>query len=68
MNDLSAVIIIDASGIRVTCSGVIAVHAGSKSFIGPATMSYPLPAMPRSVCVDCLAQRAQSRAALVPTS
>jgi uncharacterized protein involved in type VI secretion and phage assembly len=55
------------SGI-ITKAQTITIEAGTKSFIGPATMSYPLPAMPRSVCVDCLAQRAQSRAALVPTS
>jgi type VI secretion system VgrG family protein len=43
-----AAIIIDASGVRVTCSGIIAVHAGTKSFIGPDGIEYPLPRLPKS--------------------
>lgn len=45
---------IDAGNIVVQCPGVIKAHAGKKSFVGPAKTSYPMPALPRSVCVVCL--------------
>jgi uncharacterized protein involved in type VI secretion and phage assembly len=47
-------ITIEGGNITVQCPGKIAVHAGKKSFIEPAKLSYPMPALPRSICVACL--------------
>jgi len=41
-------ITIEGGNITVQCPGKIAVHAGKKSFAGPANMDYPLPKLPRS--------------------
>jgi Rhs element Vgr protein len=55
-------ITIEGGNITVQCPGKITVHAGMKSFVGPAKLNYPLPALPTSVCVECLlkARRAGS--------
>lgn len=45
---------IEGGDIIVQCPGRIKVHAGKKSLIGPAKMTYPLPTMPTSICVECL--------------
>jgi uncharacterized protein involved in type VI secretion and phage assembly len=47
-------ITIEGGNITVQCPGKIVVHAGKKSFIEPERMNYPMPAMPRSICVECL--------------
>jgi uncharacterized protein (DUF2345 family) len=47
-------ITIDGGNITVQCPGKIEVKAGKKSFIGPERTPYDLPAMPRSICVECL--------------
>jgi uncharacterized protein (DUF2345 family) len=47
-------ITIDGGNITVQCPGKIVIKAGKKSFVGPARVTYPLPAMPRSICVACL--------------
>jgi Rhs element Vgr protein len=47
-------ITIEGGNITVQCPGKIIVHAGKKSFIDPALLSYPLPALPASICVECL--------------
>jgi type VI secretion system secreted protein VgrG len=47
-------ITIEGGNIRVQCPGKIMVHAGMKRFAGPARTNYPLPEMPRSICVECL--------------
>jgi uncharacterized protein (DUF2345 family) len=47
-------ITIEGGNITVQCPGKIVVHAGKKSFTGPTTHSYPLPALPMSICVECL--------------
>lgn len=47
-------ITIDGGNITVQCPGKIEIKAGKKSFIGPEQTSYPMPAMPRSICVSCL--------------
>ncbi|SFU88728.1 type VI secretion system Vgr family protein [Pseudoduganella namucuonensis] len=47
-------ITIEGGNITVQCPGKLTIHAGKKSFIGPEKMTYPMPAMPRSVCVECL--------------
>lgn len=47
-------ITIEGGNITVQCPGKITVHAGKKSFAGPASLNYPLPQMPNSVCKPCL--------------
>lgn len=49
-----ASIVIDGGNITVQCPGKIKVQAGKKSFAGPAKLDYPLPALPTSICVECL--------------
>lgn len=41
-------ITIEGGNITVQCPGKITVHAGKKSFSAPASLSYPLPTLPRS--------------------
>jgi type VI secretion system secreted protein VgrG len=47
-------ITIEGGNITVQCPGKITVHAGKKSLTGPARLTYPLPALPTSICVQCL--------------
>ncbi|MES2757090.1 MAG: type VI secretion system Vgr family protein [Pseudomonadota bacterium] len=47
-------ITIDGGNITVQCPGKITVRAGMKKFNEPSSMSYSLPLMPKSVCVECL--------------
>ncbi len=47
-------ITIDGGNITVQCPGKIEIKAAKKSFIGPENLTYPMPAMPRSICVSCL--------------
>ena len=47
-------ITIEGGNITVQCLGKIVVHAGKKSFVSPAKLVYPLPALPTSVCTECL--------------
>jgi type VI secretion system secreted protein VgrG len=47
-------ITIEGGNITVQCPGKIKVHAGKKSFVGPDKLSYPMPALPSSICVECL--------------
>jgi type VI secretion system secreted protein VgrG len=47
-------ITIEGGNITVQCPGKIKVHAGKKSFTGPAKLGYDLPAMPSSICIACL--------------
>lgn len=47
-------ITIEGGNITVQCPGKIVVRAGKKSFLPPEKMNYPLPALPRSICVACL--------------
>jgi type VI secretion system secreted protein VgrG len=41
-------ITIAGGNITVQCPGKILIHAGKKSFIDPASLSYPLPKLPKS--------------------
>ena len=41
-------ITIEGGNITVQCPGKITVHAGKKSFVGPESLSYPLPQLPAS--------------------
>ncbi|MFC0253259.1 type VI secretion system Vgr family protein [Massilia consociata] len=54
-----ASIAIDGGNILLACPGSIKVHAGKKSFVGPARMNYPMPGLPRSICVECLRKSLQ---------
>ncbi|CCP12101.1 VGR-related protein [Stenotrophomonas maltophilia SKK35] len=45
---------IAGGSITIACPGTITVHAGSKSFVGPAQQGYPLPQFPRSSCKSCI--------------
>lgn len=49
-----ATIKIDGGNITVQCPGKITVHAGKKRLSQPARISYPFPALPTSICVECL--------------
>ncbi|KAG0921639.1 hypothetical protein G6F32_015009 [Rhizopus arrhizus] len=39
---------LEGGNLVVNCPGTITVHAGQKSFVGPAQLSYALPDMPTS--------------------
>ncbi|WP_246796968.1 type VI secretion system Vgr family protein [Burkholderia perseverans] len=45
--------------------GTIDVKGAQHAFAGPASLPYPLPGLPQSICVECLLKRAASRAALI---
>ena len=47
-------ITIEGGNITVQCPGEITIHAGKKSFLPRERLSYPLPALPRTICVACL--------------
>jgi uncharacterized protein (DUF2345 family) len=47
-------ITIAGGNITIQCPGKITIHAGQKSFTGPANQAYPLPLMPQAICVECL--------------
>lgn len=47
-------ITIENGNISVQCPGKLTVHAGKKSFSGPASLDYPRPSFPNSVCKACL--------------
>ncbi|HBK45383.1 MAG TPA: type VI secretion system tip protein VgrG, partial [Xanthomonadaceae bacterium] len=57
-----ASITIEGGNISVACPGSITVHAGRKSFVGPAQQSVPLPLFPQSVCVECMLKAARAGA------
>ena len=45
---------IDGGNISVQCPGKLTVHAGKKGLTDPQQLAYPMPPLPRSVCVECL--------------
>ena len=49
-----ASILIKDGNITVSCPGKITVKASEKKFSGPTRISYPLPQLPRSICIECL--------------
>ena len=59
-------ITIEGGNITVMCPGKITVRASQKSFVGPEKQSYPLPGLPKQVCVECLlkARKAGARVAI----
>jgi Rhs element Vgr protein len=61
-------ITIEGGNITVQCPGKIKVHAGKKSFVAPARLDYPLPALPTSICVECLLKARSAGAPFVMRS
>jgi type VI secretion system secreted protein VgrG len=57
-------ITIEGGNITVQCPGKLVVHAGKQSLTGPANLDYPLPRLPREVCVECLLKALKSGSAL----
>ncbi|TXH92693.1 MAG: type VI secretion system tip protein VgrG [Pseudomonas sp.] len=49
-----ASITIEGGQFTAQCPGKITVKAGKKAMVGPGTMGWSFPAMPRTVCVECL--------------
>jgi uncharacterized protein (DUF2345 family) len=45
---------IEGGNITVQCPGKLTVHAGKKLFSGSTELPYPMPALPHSICVECL--------------
>jgi type VI secretion system secreted protein VgrG len=60
-----ASIVIEGGNITVACPGTITVKASAKRFAGPEKINYPLPIMPREICVECLKRRIFERTAFV---
>lgn len=54
---------IEGGNITFACPGTISIKASSKSFTGPESVNYPLPAMPCSICVACLKKSLAAAAA-----
>jgi type VI secretion system secreted protein VgrG len=52
--EAGASLTIEGGNITFACPGTISIKASSKSFTGPTSTDYPLPAFPRSICVACL--------------
>ena len=62
-----ASITIEGGNIVFACPGTITVHAGSKSFVGPAQLDYPLPEFTESeFCLTCFLRAAKTGAPMVP--
>ncbi|MEX5748310.1 type VI secretion system Vgr family protein [Massilia sp. X63] len=63
-------ITIEGGKIKVQGPGKIAIHAGKKSFTGPASSNYPLPTWPSSepVCIECLIKALRSGSPLAMVS
>ncbi len=47
-------ITITGGNITVQCPGKLMVRAGMKKFNDAHKLNYPMPALPRSICVECL--------------
>ncbi|PQO87891.1 type VI secretion system tip protein VgrG [Massilia phosphatilytica] len=47
-------IMIEGGNIMVQCPGKITIQASKKNLESPTKISYPLPALPTSICVECL--------------
>jgi type VI secretion system secreted protein VgrG len=47
-------ITIAGGNITVQCPGKIMIYAGMKKFNDQTKLNYPIPMMPKSVCVECL--------------
>jgi uncharacterized protein (DUF2345 family) len=63
-----ASITIEGGNIIIECPGTITIRASVKSFLGPQGTRYPMPQMPKSVCVECLKNAAASGSPLAKLS
>jgi len=59
-----AKITIADGNITVQCPGKILVQAGKKSLVGPERKEYPLPKLPKTLCVECMLLALKSGSAL----
>ena len=55
-----ASITLEGGNITVMCPGTMTIKAGVKSFVGPEPQSYPLPGLPKQVCLECLLRARQN--------
>jgi type VI secretion system secreted protein VgrG len=46
--------------IRIHCPGTLDMKAGNHNLQGPDSMSFPLPLMPKQICVECLLKAAMA--------
>ncbi|WP_179401881.1 type VI secretion system Vgr family protein [Burkholderia guangdongensis] len=60
-----AYIRIKDGNIEIHAPGKIDIKGAQHSFAGPASLPYPLPGLPQSICVECLLKRAAARSALI---
>lgn len=60
-----AYIRIKDGNIEIHAPGKVDIKGTEHNFAGPAGMSYPLPGLPQSICVECLLKRAATRSALI---
>jgi uncharacterized protein (DUF2345 family) len=63
-----ASITIEGGNVTVECPGKLTVSAGKKTFGGSGQLSYPLPALPTSICVECLMKARDAGSPLVMRS
>lgn len=63
-----AQIVIGGDGITVQCPGKISVKAATKSFVGPGSDSFRMPALPKHVCVECIKKAMSSGSPIVVTA
>jgi len=55
-----ASITIEGGQLTVQCPGTLTVKASKRSMVGGGTMSLSFPAMPKTVCVECLRKSLQA--------
>ena len=53
-------ITLENGNITIQCPGKLTVHAAQKKFDGPTNLAYPLPGLPKQVCLECLLKARQS--------
>jgi type VI secretion system secreted protein VgrG len=56
-----ASVTIEGGNITFECPGTITVRAGTKSFAGGGSVSYPMPALPKQIMPDCMEQARRAR-------
>ena len=61
-----ASIIIEGGQLTLQRPGTLTIKAGKKSMVGPGTLSWSMPQMPQTVCVDCLLNAMQSGSPFAP--
>jgi len=54
---------LNSAGITNGTSGAWVQHAATHAFVGPDSLAYPLPVMPRAICLTCLLNAAKNGSA-----